>query len=55
MAAENVADWLPGDAVIDPVTRPVSHDMKLQEFIPDAGTSISLWQYLPSHLCCGIS
>ncbi|KDP34327.1 hypothetical protein JCGZ_12675 [Jatropha curcas] len=38
MAAENVADWLPRDEVIDPVTRLMSHGMKLREFIPDGRT-----------------
>ncbi|KDP35445.1 hypothetical protein JCGZ_10828 [Jatropha curcas] len=55
MATENVADWLPRDTMIDPVTQPVSHDMNLQEFIPDAGTFISLRHDLPSHLCWGTS
>ncbi|KDP43315.1 hypothetical protein JCGZ_24236 [Jatropha curcas] len=53
MAAKNVAKWLLGDAMIDLVTHPVSHGMKLWEFIPDAGTSISLRHDLPSHLCWG--
>ncbi|KDP37744.1 hypothetical protein JCGZ_05234 [Jatropha curcas] len=35
MVAENVADWLLGGAVIDPLIRPVGHSMKLREFIPD--------------------
>ncbi|KDP25147.1 hypothetical protein JCGZ_24247 [Jatropha curcas] len=51
MATENVMDWLPGDTVIDLVTRPVSHGMKLSEFIPEAGIAISLWHDLPDHLC----
>ncbi|KDP23811.1 hypothetical protein JCGZ_00147 [Jatropha curcas] len=59
MAAKNVVDWLLSDAMIDPVTRPMSHGMKLREFILDAGTSISLrhdlpWHDLPSHLYCGM-
>ncbi|KDP31490.1 hypothetical protein JCGZ_15392 [Jatropha curcas] len=53
MAAENVMDWLPGDVVIDPVTCPISHGMKLQDFVPDVGTAISLRYNLPSHLCWG--
>ncbi|KDP26929.1 hypothetical protein JCGZ_21022 [Jatropha curcas] len=54
MAAENVMDWLPGDVVIDLVTCPVSHGMKLRDFVPDVGTAISLRYDLPSHLCWGI-
>ncbi|KDP45518.1 hypothetical protein JCGZ_17071 [Jatropha curcas] len=42
IATKNVVDWLSGDTVINPITRPVSHGMKLQEFILDAGTAISL-------------
>ncbi|KDP29608.1 hypothetical protein JCGZ_19135 [Jatropha curcas] len=55
MAAENVTDWISGNAMIDLVSRPVSHGMKLREFIPDAGTTISLRNDLPSHLCWGTS
>ncbi|KDP30729.1 hypothetical protein JCGZ_15530 [Jatropha curcas] len=55
MATENVANWLPGGAVINPVNWPNSHSMKLREFIPDAGNSISLWLDLPTHLCWGTS
>ncbi|KDP47099.1 hypothetical protein JCGZ_03907 [Jatropha curcas] len=54
MAVESVVEWLLGDAVIDPLTCPVSHEMKLWEFISDAGTIISLQNYLPSHLYWGI-
>ncbi|KDP25883.1 hypothetical protein JCGZ_23728 [Jatropha curcas] len=53
MATENVMDWLLGDTVIDLMTCPTSHDLKLQEFVPDVGTSISLRHDLPSHLCWG--
>ncbi|KDP33072.1 hypothetical protein JCGZ_13609 [Jatropha curcas] len=53
MGTENVLDWLSGDMVIDPVTPPVSHGMKLREFIPDVRISISLQHDLPSHLCWG--
>ncbi|KDP25699.1 hypothetical protein JCGZ_24148 [Jatropha curcas] len=53
IAAENVIDWLSGNAMIDPVTCPVSHGMKLWEFIPDAETAIGLWHDLPSLLCWG--
>ncbi|KDP35451.1 hypothetical protein JCGZ_10834 [Jatropha curcas] len=53
MAVKNVVDWLLGSTVIDPVTRPVSHSMKLREFIPNAGNSISLWHDLPSHVFWG--
>ncbi|KDP37546.1 hypothetical protein JCGZ_05985 [Jatropha curcas] len=53
MAIENVADWLLGDTVINPMTCPMSHGMKLWEFILDAGTSISLRHDLPSYLYRG--
>ncbi|KDP29963.1 hypothetical protein JCGZ_19120 [Jatropha curcas] len=53
MAAEKVMDWLLGDAVINPVTRPLSHGMKLWEFVLNKGTLISLWHNLPSHLWMG--
>ncbi|KDP35467.1 hypothetical protein JCGZ_10860 [Jatropha curcas] len=55
MAIENFADWLPGDVVIDPMSRPMSHNMKFWEFIPDTGTSISVRHDLPSHLYWGTS
>ncbi|KDP21583.1 hypothetical protein JCGZ_03736 [Jatropha curcas] len=50
MAAKNLADLLPRGVVIDPVNRLLNHGMKLWEFIPDAGSSISLRLDLPSHL-----
>ncbi|KDP30073.1 hypothetical protein JCGZ_18621 [Jatropha curcas] len=53
MAAKNVMDWLPSDMVIDFVTHLVSNGMKLQEFIANTGTAISLQHDLPSHLCWG--
>ncbi|KDP26276.1 hypothetical protein JCGZ_22425 [Jatropha curcas] len=53
MADENVVDWLLGDVVIDPVTRPMSHGMPLREFILGVRTAISLRHNLPSHLCWG--
>ncbi|KDP35772.1 hypothetical protein JCGZ_10729 [Jatropha curcas] len=55
MAAENVVDWLPGDAVIEPVTRPVSYEMKLWEFISNTGTTISLRHDLSSHVCWALT
>ncbi|KDP44298.1 hypothetical protein JCGZ_19165 [Jatropha curcas] len=35
------------------MTRPVSHGMKLREFMPNTGTSISLQYDLSNHLCWG--
>ncbi|KDP21979.1 hypothetical protein JCGZ_03182 [Jatropha curcas] len=55
MATENVIDWLSRGAVIDPVNRSISHDMKLREFIPKVGNSISLWYDLPNDLYWGMT
>ncbi|KDP26191.1 hypothetical protein JCGZ_22687 [Jatropha curcas] len=49
MAAGNIVDWLPSDAVVDPVNRPISHTMKLREFVPDEGTTISLRHDFPNY------
>ncbi|KDP23184.1 hypothetical protein JCGZ_00333 [Jatropha curcas] len=53
MAAENIADWLPEGAVVDPITQSVCNCMKLREFIQDTGNSINLRLDLPTHLCWG--
>ncbi|KDP34629.1 hypothetical protein JCGZ_11947 [Jatropha curcas] len=54
MTVERVLYWLPSDTVIDLVTQPMSHGMKLREFIiPDARTAISLQHDFLTHVCWG--
>ncbi|KDP30663.1 hypothetical protein JCGZ_16219 [Jatropha curcas] len=53
MVVENVAELLTGGTVIDPMTQPISHGMKLCAFILDVGNPFSLLLDLPNHLYGG--
>ncbi|KDP35823.1 hypothetical protein JCGZ_10632 [Jatropha curcas] len=55
MAAENVTGWISGGVVINPMNWLLNRGMKLQEFIPDTGSSINLCVDFPSHLCWSTS